>query len=221
MTMNEVLKLRVLSSGVLLLLCLGGPDAWADWPTHRGNNQRTGFREQKLSAAGWQPAWTYADLDAPAPAWPAPARGSLWQRLTSIEPRVTDDRGDVPLIAADVTGTLHLLIGSSSSDRLVSLDPSTGAVQWQFVADGPIRYAPCIHEGMVFVGADDGMVRALSLQDGAVLWSVQVGPDLPKIVGNSRLIAAHPIRTSLVACGDRSVLRRQTICPSSACSAAV
>ncbi len=188
----------------VLVLCLNlFTDAlYGDWPTHRGNDQRTGYREQALSASHWMPAWINEDLDAPAPAWPAPAQGSLWQELTSMEPRVTDDRGDVPLIAADTAGDLHVLIGSSSTDRLVSLSPDTGRLEWQFIADAPIRYAPCIHGGTAFVGADDGFVRAIDLRDGKLLWKTRIGPEMPQIVGNGRLIGAHPIRTSVVKSGD-------------------
>lgn len=174
----------------------------ADWPVHRGNNQRTGFREQQLTSSAWQPAWICRDLDAPAPAWPAPAQGSLWQELRSIEARVVDDRGDVPLIASDSSGNLHVLVSSSSTDRLVSLDPVTGDVQWQCIADGPIRYAPQIQNGWAWFGSDDGMLRAIDLGTGEVRWSRQIGPDQPKILGNGRLIGSHPIRTSTIVSND-------------------
>ena len=193
---------RTAYSVLVLFLNLFTVASYGDWPTHRGNDQRTGYREQSLSASHWIPAWINEDLDAPAPAWPAPAQGSLWQELTSMEPRVTDDRGDVPLIAADRAGYLHVLIGSSSTDRLVSLSPDTGRLEWQFIADAPIRYAPCIHDGTAFVGADDGFVRAIDLRDGKLLWKTQIGPEMPQIVGNGRLISAHPIRTSLLKSGD-------------------
>lgn len=174
----------------------------ADWPIHRGNNQRTGFREQTLHASSWRPAWSHQDLDAPAPAWPAPARGSLWQNLSVIEPRVVDDRGDVPLIALDATGNQHLLITSSSTDRLVSLNPMTGELRWQFVADAPIRYAPHIEDGTIWLGADDGVLRSIDLVSGEVQWSSKIGPEQPRIFGNERLIGSHPIRTSTIVSSD-------------------
>ncbi|MDG2220148.1 MAG: PQQ-binding-like beta-propeller repeat protein, partial [Rubripirellula sp.] len=164
--------------------------------------QRTGYREQTLHASSWQPAWVHQDLDEPAPAWSEPAKGSLWQELRSIEPRVVDDRGDVPLIALDATGNQHLLVTSSSTDRLVSLNPMTGELRWQFVADGPIRYAPHIEDGMVWLGSDDGVLRALDLISGKVQWSRRIGPEQPKIFGNGRLIDSHPIRTSTIVSAD-------------------
>lgn len=180
------------------------PTAFGDWPTHRGNSQRTAYREQTIASKEWRPQWINQDLDTPSPAWPAPARGSLWQRLTSIEARVTDDRGDVPLIATDGGGQTHVIVGSAGTDRLISLDPQTGQLQWQFVADGPIRYAPSIDNGVVWFGSDDGMVRAIDLSTGSLHWETRVGPTMPKIVGNSRLISPHPIRTSVLVENGRA-----------------
>lgn len=173
----------------------------ADWPEFRGNQQRTAYREQALPQ-NWQAAWFSSHLAAPTPAWPAPAQGSLWQKLDSVEPRVTDDRGYVPLLASDTSRRLHLLVASSTSDRLLSLNPQTGGIRWQFVADAPLRYAPSVRDGMAYFGADDGCVRAVDLQDGRVLWTTRVGPTLPLVVGNSRVISPHPIRTSVLATED-------------------
>ena len=175
----------------------------ADWPTHRGNDQRTSFKEQRLVSSHWEPAWGFLDVSAPEPAWPAPARGSLWQRLSRIEPRVVDDQGDVPLIAFDSSGQMQVLVISSSMDRLISLDPLTGKSNWSFTADAPIRYAPHTGEGLAWFGSDDGVLRCIELLSGEVRWSYRIGPELPKIFGNGRLIGSHPIRTSVMVIEDR------------------
>ncbi len=171
----------------------------ADWSAYRANPQRTNFVEQEISATAWKPLWTQSVLSPPAPAWPAPAKRSLWQKLSSIEPRVNDDAGDVPLIAVDAQGQQHVLVTSSTNDRLISLSPTSGAIEWQYITAAPIRYAPTIVEGMAYLGADDGKVRAVNLSNGVELWSVQLGPDIPAIIGNNRLISPHPIRTSVLA----------------------
>ncbi|MEM8671359.1 MAG: PQQ-binding-like beta-propeller repeat protein [Planctomycetota bacterium] len=176
--------------------------AVADWPVHRGNPQRTAFRIQPLTATTFHPAWINRDLDPPSPAWPAPARGSLWQRLDSLEPRVDDDRGDVPLIVSDSDGRQLVLIASSSSDRVIAIDALTGRRCWQYLTDAPIRFAPAVHDGMAWFGADDGIIRAIDLRTGDLLWSQRIGPEMPMIVGNGRLIHPHPIRTGVVWEGD-------------------
>lgn len=171
----------------------------ADWPAHRADPQRTNFGEQEISATTWQPMWHQAVLSSPTPAWPAPAKASLWQKLSHLEPRMIDDAGDVPLIANDATGAAHVIVTSSANDRLISLAPTSGSIQWQYVAQAPIRYAPSVVDGIAYLGSDDGKVRAVDLSDGSEIWSVRLGPEMPAIIGNNRLISTHPIRTSVLA----------------------
>lgn len=192
---------RLLLGGCLVLLA--SQATLADWPQYRANAQRTAFRVQPIQATQWQPAWRSESGSPASPTWPAPARGSLWQRLDTIQPRVTHDRGDIPLIALDAAGEPHVLIAFSASDRLIALDPATGQFQWQFIAGAPIRFAPFTLEGIAYFGADDGLVRAVDIRDGRLLWQRRVGPESPWIVGNQRLIAAHPIRTSVVVQAGR------------------
>ena len=82
----------------------------ADWHEHRGNPQRSGFHEQALKSKHWAPLWKFTQISAPQPAWPQPAKGSLWQKLDTLSARVTDDRADVPLIVDDSAGRTHVLI---------------------------------------------------------------------------------------------------------------
>lgn len=174
-----------------------------DWPEHRGNLQRTGFHEQAIKSAHWRPLWKFTQLSPPEPAWPQPARGSLWQKLDTLNARVTDDRADVPLIVDDADGRSHVLITSSANDRLLSLDPLTGAVRWQVVTRAPVRYAPSVTNGVAYLGADDGLVRAIDIATGELLWKSRVGPNMPWVVGNNRLISSHPIRTSVLVHNDK------------------
>ena len=182
----------------LLAISVWTPSLRADWPEHRGNLQRTGYREQPLASQHWVPLWRLDSLSPPQPAWPAPARGSLWQKLDEIDARVTDDTADVPLIVQDAKGTSHVLITSSANDRLVSIDPATGKIRWQYVTQAPIRYAPSVSEGVAYFGSDDGRVRAVDISNGTQLWQTRIGPKMPWIIGNKRLVSPHPIRTSVL-----------------------
>ncbi len=164
------------------------------WPTYRGNNGRTGYTAEQLPK-GLRLRWTH-DAAPPAPAWPAPARGSLWQRLENIEPRVVDDRAIHPVVASGC-----VLFGSSRQDEVVCLDSRSGQVRWRVVCDGPVRYAPTVVGQQVFVGSDDGVVRCLSIRDGAEIWRETIGPNAPKIPGNGRLISPYPVRTSVLVEG--------------------
>ena len=182
----------------LLLLFAWSTALRADWPEHRGNLQRTGYREQPLVSKYWVPFWRLDSLSPPKPAWPAPAKGSLWQKLDKIDARVTDDMADVPLVVQDSEGKSHVLITSSANDRLVSVDPTTGKIRWQYVTQAPIRYAPSVSAGVAYLGSDDGLVRAINISNGIQLWQTRIGPAMPSIIGNDRLISPHPIRTSVL-----------------------
>lgn len=195
---------RCLSAAILLLawLAVGGvltQSSHADWPAHRADPQRTNFAPQEIFATAWQPLWIQPVLSSPTPAWPAPAKASLWQKLSHLEPRMVDDAGDVPLIARDASGAPHVIVTSSANDRLIALSPTTGAVDWQYTTQAPIRYAPSIVDGIAYLGSDDGKVRAVDLSDGSEIWTTRLGPEMPAIIGNNRLISTHPIRTSVLA----------------------
>ena len=193
--------LSLLTVSMILVCCF--ETVQADWPEHRGNLQRTGYREQSLESKQWVPVWRHDSLAAPRPAWPAPAKGSLWQKLDRINARVTDDAADVPLIVSDAAGMSHVLMTSSANDRLVSIDPSDGKIRWQCVTRAPIRYAPSVFEGVAYFGSDDGLVRAIDISNGKQLWQSKIGPSMPFIIGNERLISPHPIRTSVIVEDDQ------------------
>ncbi len=192
----------VLSSDLIIAIDPGRSHAKADWPEFRGNQQRTSYSSQRIEAKHWSPNWTSSYFSQPQPAWPAPAKASLWQKLSTIEARVTDDASDVPLLAKDRNGKLHLLVASSANDRLVSFDVALPKIHWEYVANAPIRYAPSIQDGIAYVGSDDGHVVAIDISNGKIIWRAQIGPAMPWIVGNNRLISPHPIRTGVMAVGD-------------------
>jgi outer membrane protein assembly factor BamB len=145
-------------------------------------------------------AWTCELAPAPAPAWPAPARGSLWQRLDRLTPRVIDDRAYQPVVAAG-----RVLFASSADDHVYCLDAVAGELLWSFGCDAPVRYAPSVADGKVLLGSDDGCIYALDLQQGSVVWSFRPGPEDQRIPGNGRLISRWPIRTSVLPLQNRVV----------------
>ena len=58
---------------------------------------------------------------------------------------------------------------------LYRLDAQTGAEQWSFSVDGPIRGTPLVHDGRVFFGSFDHQVYAVDMRSGQLLWKRDTG----------------------------------------------
>ncbi|MBL9174500.1 MAG: PQQ-binding-like beta-propeller repeat protein [Verrucomicrobiales bacterium] len=175
---------------ILVSLTMGAGSVRADWPAARGNAGRTGTTDAVLPARLTE-AWTLT-TPPPAPAWTGEARGSLWQKIpTPLTPRAADDLAPVPVLARG------LVIFGTTHDDVRAVELATGRTRWRHYSGAPIRFAPAVVDGRVFVGSDDGTVSALDLETGAPVWSVRIGPERPWIAGNGRLISPCPIRTGL------------------------
>ncbi len=64
-----------------------------------------------------------------------------------------------------------LLYASSGFAEVVALDPKTGKEVWRRKVSGPVRGAPVVGNGRVFVVSLDNMTHALDAKDGRVLWT--------------------------------------------------
>ncbi len=169
--------------------------AEADWITYRGDSERTG----RVAAALELPlelAWTYTAPKRPAPAWPAPAKRDIWNERDRLAPRVVYDRAFHVVAKAG-----RVYFGSSADHKLYCLDLATGAEQWSFFTEGPVRLAPSLSPLGIHFGSDDGSVYTLGY-DGRLLWSIRVGPNRRRVAGNGALISPWPVRTGVLVEGD-------------------
>lgn len=168
---------------------IGGVAAAADWPTYRCDAARSGVGAESLPAE-LSLQWAYTPAHPPKPAWPAPSE-------------------EMPRMHADSAFHVALadgraLFGSSVTDELCAIDVASGAVCWSYYTEGPVRFAPTVHEGRVYAGSDDGYVYCLDAADGSLIWRHRPGPSDEKVLGNGRMISLWPIRTSVLV--DRGVV---------------
>jgi outer membrane protein assembly factor BamB len=169
-------------------LCLGFSSAVpvavrADWPTYLHDNARSGVTDEKLKLP-LVPIWTHRPVAPPDPAWTLPVKEA---------PRVRFD--DVfHTVAADD----RVYFGSSGDNKVYCLDGTTGKVIWSFFTDGPVRLAPTLADGRVYVGSDDGYVYCLDAMDGSEVWRQQVGYSPVSVTGHGRVISLWPVRTSVL-----------------------
>ena len=178
---------------ILFIMCLC-PMAWAlDWPTHRHDNHRSGYTPETLKPPLIQ-QWQTATNQPAQPAWSEyPAQQDLWQNFYKNKPRLSSDRA-----FHLVVGNRHLYYGSSSSDKVICRSIEDGRVRWTHTTGGPIRFAPTLYQGRVYIGSDDGTVYCLDGAKGKEIWTHQPDFAAVKMMVYGRLSSVCPIRTSVL-----------------------
>ncbi|MCP4641764.1 MAG: PQQ-binding-like beta-propeller repeat protein [bacterium] len=163
-----------------------------DWPTYRHDIHRSGVTSDEPRFPLTE-AWRHTAPQPPSPAWPAPAQANRWGLIDPINPMVTYDR------AYHVIADEHrVYFGSSSDDQIRALDVNSGETVWSAFTDAPVRLAPVLWKGNLYVGSDDGLVYCFEAATGAVRWVHDPWPEDDALIGNGRVISRHPIRTGLV-----------------------
>jgi outer membrane protein assembly factor BamB len=147
-----------------------------DWPTYRGDAQRSGCTDETLPD-DLVVQWRFAAKHVPQPAW------------SGRDTRMTFDRAMHPVVAGG-----RVFFGSSVDCKVYALDAATGNELWTCFCDGPVRFAPAVDGDRLFVVSDDGHLYCLAAADGRLLWKLRGGPTDSKVLGNGRLISRWPAR---------------------------
>ncbi len=164
----------------------------ADWPTYRGDPQRSGITPEGLTPPLAE-HWVHRATHAPEPAWPEmPARVDVYRKV-KLGPTVVFDRAFHVVAQGDA-----LFYGSSADDTVYCLDGATGHVRWSFTTEGPVRLAPTVAGDSVYAGSDDGRVYCLDAASGALRWKHRVGPEDRRLPGNGRMTSLWPVRCGVV-----------------------
>ena len=178
----------------LPLLLMGFSVCADNWPTHMHDNRRSGVSNEELDFSRLDMAWK---LTSPIPqktAWAGPAP---WDSYRDDDPldalRNFDDAPFVTVVGDQV------FVGSSVTDSAYALDRQTGAVQWIYPTDGPVRFPPTWHDDKVYFGSDDGYVYCVNAADGSLVWKYTPIPEAERrLIGNNgRLIPLWPVRTGV------------------------
>ena len=159
------------------LLCLfASGAAGVDWPAYRGDAARSGWTAEPLPGK-LALRWTYKARHAPRPAW------------SGRDTRMPFDKAYHTVVAGKT-----LFFGSSADGKVYALDAATGAERWAFYTGAPVRFAPVVWQGRVFVASDDGFLYCLAAGDGKVLWKRRGGPLDSRLLGNDTMISRWPAR---------------------------
>ena len=147
-----------------VLVCFGA--VAADWPTYRADNSRSGVSTDPVPGVVSE-AWVWHSQHPPRPAWQGEAKWDGWNKVFDM--KAPDLRPRVPTSWYPET---RPYFGSLRTTRS-TVDTTTGRELWNFYTEGPVRLAPTVAEGRVYVGSDDGHVYCLDAQDGHPIWNVR------------------------------------------------
>jgi outer membrane protein assembly factor BamB len=169
----------------------------ADWPSYQRDAARSGVTPEKLQLPLAE-IWVHRARHGPRPAWDGPAKWDGWHKIYNLKDRVAFDRALQVVAAADA-----VYFGSSADDKVYCLDAATGGTRWVFYTEGPVRLAPAVAGGKVYVGSDDGHVYCLDAGDGRLIWKHRPGPRDRRVPGNERIASLWAIRTGVVVADGR------------------
>ena len=165
----------ILAISTFLVSTTFAPAYSDDWPMWRHDAGRTGATPENLPD-DLSIRWTW-QLGPTTPAWPASQTKLQFDRC--YEPACAKGR---------------LVIGSPVDGRVMAVDLASGNRLWTYFTEGPVRFAPAIANGRVYITSDDGRLHCVSLADGTKHWSVNGGPSRRRIIGNDRLVSMWPAR---------------------------
>jgi putative pyrroloquinoline-quinone binding quinoprotein len=182
---------------IVMSALLAGSLAQAeDWPARLHDIQRSGVTAERIYPP-LTPAWACTTKRGPVPAWTeSPAIHDYLHNWYDLKPRQNFDRCfDVAVVGGFV------YFGSSKSGAVTCLNAADGQEVWTYFTNGPVRFAPHVVDGKVYVGSDDGFVYCLDATDGSLIWSDRAGPSEEMLWGNEHMISVWPVRTSVMVDG--------------------
>ncbi|NUQ61968.1 MAG: PQQ-binding-like beta-propeller repeat protein [Pirellulales bacterium] len=165
-----------------------------DWPTYRHDNARSGVTAEEIQTP-LVPQWTFQPHDPPQPAWGDPQAEPV-EGILELRRFHFDD------VFHAVAAGGRVYFGSSANGKVYALDGATGQVVWTAQTGGPVRLAPTVARGGVFVGSDDGYAYCLDAADGSVRWRFRAAPEDRRVLGHGKMISLWPIRTGVLVDGD-------------------
>ena len=175
-------------------LCLLRIGLCSDWPTYLHDNARTGWTPDQLKPP-LNERWMYSSPSSLRRAWSGPAGRTIEEK--ELRDRVKfDDALQIAIVGNRV------YFGSSVDHQVHCLDAQSGKQLWRFFTGGPIRLAPCVHDGRLYVGSDDGYTYCLNADDGQFVWKLRLGPAEEWIIGRGEMISRWPVRTGVLVEND-------------------
>ncbi len=105
----------------------------------------------------------------------------LWRRELP-DPATNEDDGEL-LGGGLAYGTDGRLYASTGFAKVIALDAATGEEAWREDVGVPVRAAPTLNSGRVFVVTVENQTIALAARDGRKLWTHAGSPEVASLLG--------------------------------------
>jgi outer membrane protein assembly factor BamB len=113
-------------------------------------------------------------------AFDAQSGGQFWASQTP------DDRGnEAALYGGGIAYDNGKIFATNGLGYVAALDESTGGILWQVRPGGPLRGAPSIANGAVYVMSQDNQLYSLKEEDGSTNWSAAASLEIAGIFGSA------------------------------------
>ncbi|MDA7916104.1 PQQ-binding-like beta-propeller repeat protein [Verrucomicrobia bacterium] len=166
-----------------------------DWPTFGKDASRIGATDESLNFPLTR-QWLASPPESHTQAWPSPEDRIMEGK--ALRHRMTfDDAFHVAVVGQRV------YFGSSVDHQVRCVDLKSGKEIWTFFTGGPVRLAPTVHKGKVYIGSDDGSAYCLNSVNGKLVWKIRPGPTGEKILGRQQMVSRWPVRTGITIYEDK------------------
>lgn len=173
-------------------LALGASPARAWTVTIPGNTKKERLAAAPVIAAG---RVYVMDTTATVHAFAADTGARVWQTET-----VTDKENRNARFGGGVSFDDGVLYATNGLGDVVALDAATGTVKWRVKPGGPLRGAPTVANGALYVLSQDNQLFALSESDGSVQWNASGSLESQGVFG----VAAPAVAQGTVVAGFSS-----------------
>jgi len=177
-------------TALVLLLGLSSSLPAADWTTYQGDIARSGSTAENLKTP-LSLKWVHSAPSHPKRAWSGP-EGRVVEGKELRDRVKFDDAFQVAVAGGKV------YFGSSVDHQVHCLNAISGKEQWSFYTGAPIRLAPTVVAGKVYVGSDDGYAYCLNANDGSLVWKLRLGPADEWMIARGEMISRWPVRTGIL-----------------------
>ena len=130
------------------------------------------------------------------------------QKIWSIETQPEKERGEASG-GGIAYGEGRLFAGTGYAE-LISIDPANGSVQWRKRLSGPVRGAPTVQDGRVYILTLDNQLYALSVADGTEQWTHQGILETAGLLGAVSPAATNTLVVAPYSSGELYGLRPET-----------